>query len=117
MRDGERLTVEVTLGSSIASANAPVDALDARLAGVVLVPNTADTPAADAPAPEGVLVVTIDPQSPAFAAGLRERDVIVSVNQNPVGTPQELNAVAASDEDKLLLHVHRGEDTLFVAVG
>ena len=115
MRGGQRRTVEVELGSAMASAMARGGAADPRLEGVVLGPIPPDASASEGV--EGVLVMAIDAQSPAFAAGLRERDVIVSVNQSPVRTPQELNGVASSDKDKLLLHVRRGEDALFIAVG
>ena len=115
LRAGEPGTAEVRLGSTVASNSGPTEPADARLAGVVLAPLPADASAnGDI---EGVLVASIDSQSPAFAAGLRERDVILSVNQNPVHTPEELNVAAAADEDRLLLHVLRGEGALFIAVG
>lgn len=115
LRAGEPRTAEVRLGSTVASAPGPTEPADKRLAGVVLAPLPADASAnGDI---EGVLVGSIDSQSPAFAAGLRERDVILSVNQNPVHTPEELNAAAAADADRLLLHVLRGEGALFIAVG
>ena len=115
LRDGEPASVEVRLGTTAGMAAAPAEPIDACLAGVMLGPVPADE-STDVGI-EGVLVVTIDPQSPAFAAGLRERDVIVSINQNPVHAPQELNQTATAEEGKLLLHIRRGEDALFIAVG
>ena len=115
LRNGERRTLEVRLGASLAAAEGPAQASDARLAGVVLGPIPPDTPAYEDL--EGVLVVAVDPQSPAFAAGLREADVITSVNQSPVRTADDLNGSAAAESGKLLLHVRRGEGALYIAVG
>ena len=42
-------------------------------------------------APRGVLVVTVETQSPAARAGLRERDIIVALDDQPVGTVDDLH--------------------------
>ena len=116
LRDGELRTVEVRLGVSVAAdEGGPSQAIDPRLAGVVVGPIPPDTPAYEDL--EGVLVVAVDPQSRAFAAGLREADVITSVNRNPVRTADDLSGPSAPENGKLLLHVRRGEGALFIAVG
>ena len=42
-------------------------------------------------APRGVLVVTIEPSSPAARAGLLERDIIVALDDQPIGTVDDLH--------------------------
>jgi serine protease Do len=61
---------------------------------------------------QGVVVAKVNPSSNAAEEGLQRGDIIVSVNQNPVRTPQEAaNAVAAARKtgrDTVLLFVQRG---------
>ncbi len=69
----------------------------------------------------GVVVTGIEPGGIAAEQALREGDVIVSVNQEQVGSPEEVEKLAkaaAKDEKKsaLLLLVHRGGNQLFVGV-
>jgi serine protease Do/serine protease DegQ len=62
---------------------------------------------------EGVLVSSVDPGSPAWSAGLRPGDVIVSVNRKPVKSLDEMRDIA-SDNKELLLNVRRGNGALFL---
>ena len=61
---------------------------------------------------QGVVVAKVSPSSNAAEEGLQRGDIIVSVNQQPVKTPQEAaNAVAAARKagrDTVLLFVQRG---------
>ncbi|WP_296802991.1 DegQ family serine endoprotease [Thiolapillus sp.] len=65
----------------------------------------------------GVEVLKVKRNSPAWEAGLRAGDVIVSVNRQPVGSLMEFSALAAQAGDKgLLLNIVRGNGALFVVI-
>ena len=64
---------------------------------------------------EGVQVLKVETDSPAWRSGLREGDVITSVNRKPITTPDELFEVAAG-EGALLLNIRRGDGALFVLI-
>src|SRR3546814_3514570 len=61
---------------------------------------------------KGVVIAAVNPSSDAAQKGLQRGDIILSVNQQPVTTPQEAaNAVAATRQagrDSVLLLVQRG---------
>jgi serine protease Do len=66
----------------------------------------------------GVVIVQVEPGSPADTAGLHERDVVVSVDDQPI---TDAGAFRASVEkarpgDVLRLRVRRGSGYFFVAV-
>ena len=42
-------------------------------------------------APRGVLLVSIEPNSPAARAGLKERDIVVALDDQPIGTVDDLH--------------------------
>jgi serine protease Do len=62
----------------------------------------------------GALVFKVWPDSPAAAAGLQERDVIVSVGGHPVAGREDLNTAlyTAGADSPLALEVRRGERTV-----
>jgi len=65
----------------------------------------------------GVVVVDVDPSSPAAAAGLRAGDVIQRVNRQPVESVADFNRLVRQAEGKpVLLLVNRGGRTAFVVV-
>jgi serine protease Do len=66
----------------------------------------------------GVMVVGIQPGSPAERAGLQRGDLIREVNRQPVQSVQDVrNAIAkAESQDSLVFLVKRGQGSLFVAM-
>jgi serine protease Do len=68
----------------------------------------------------GVVVVEVDPESPAGEKGLRPGDVIIEVGQEPVAAPAEVaKRVAEAKKDgrkSVLLLLQRGDDLRFVAI-
>jgi serine protease Do len=63
----------------------------------------------------GVVVTEVDPMSKAARAGLREGDVIVSVNRKAVASTSDLRAMGI-DKGRALLRVWRGGSYLFIAL-
>jgi serine protease Do len=63
----------------------------------------------------GVAVTEVDPMSRAARAGLKEGDVIVSINNKQVGSTSDLRSIGI-DKGKALLRVWRGGSFLFIAL-
>jgi serine protease Do len=61
---------------------------------------------------QGVVIARVNPSSSAAEEGIQRGDIIVSVNQRPVRTPQEAAAIVAearkAGRDTVLLFVQRG---------
>ena len=65
----------------------------------------------------GVVITSVDPSSPAAAAGLERGDVIQEVNRKAVRSPEEYNKALAETRGKaVLLLVNRVGSTHFVIV-
>ena len=56
------------------------------------------------------------PGSPAWAAGLRKDDVIVSVNRRPVESLADFQKAARGNNRGLLLNIRRGDGALFILI-
>ncbi len=66
---------------------------------------------------EGVIVVRVEPNSPASEAGIRRGDIIREVNQEPVRNPRQFaSALRRGDAKSVLLLVERGGDPHYVAI-
>jgi len=64
----------------------------------------------------GLVVVGLDPESPAAGSGLREGDVIVEVNRARVETVEQLQRVVTGAKRSVLLLVYRQGYTLFLTL-
>ena len=60
--------------------------------------------------PEGITVSTVQPDTPASAAGIQEGDIITKVNETAVSTAEQLSAVlrALAPGTKVSITVSRG---------
>ena len=65
---------------------------------------------------KGVLVVSVEADTPAWDAGLREDDVVTSVNRRPVETPDEIVAAVEETGLPILMNVRRGDGALFLLI-
>jgi Do/DeqQ family serine protease len=112
-RDGKTLKVDLKLDDM--GTQARQGSLGDRFEGLELGPVPGDHPMADRI--EGVFVRSVAPGSTADRAGLRRGDIIVGVNRRPVaGMGDLLDADRQSGDRPLLLHVRRGNGSLFLAL-
>ena len=61
-------------------------------------------------------VLEVEHGSAAWSAGLRSGDIIVSINQVPITTPEEFRTAAQRNPDRLLLNIRRGSGALFIVI-
>lgn len=64
----------------------------------------------------GVLVVSVDPDTNAWQADLRAGDVITSANQQKIQNIEELKRVAADAKSSLVVNILRGPGALFLVI-
>ncbi|MDD4616173.1 MAG: DegQ family serine endoprotease [Alphaproteobacteria bacterium] len=113
IRKGQRKTVRATIGEAKPAENGEAKGVD-LLKGATFSSLPPDNPMYGKL--QGVLIVKIDPGSPAAFAGLQTGDIIMSVNQQPVSTIDQLVAAAKIRKAPLLLTVRRGNLALFIVV-
>ena len=67
---------------------------------------------------KGVLVVEVQPGSPADQVGIEPADVIREINQRPVANVKEFERATRQGRrgDRILLLVQRGDNAVFFAV-
>jgi len=121
MRDGKTQEIPLTVGklpAEVAQAEEPSQVEQGKWGMQLqeLTPEMAEK--YDLSADKGILVAGVQPASPAAEAGIREGDIILEVNRQPVTSVQEVKDVLSQSEaqDALLLLVKRGEGSLFVAM-
>ncbi|PQV57462.1 serine protease Do [Defluviimonas denitrificans] len=128
-RDGAETTATLTVGTlggeDTAQGTLPGQAgpgAEVPDLGLSVEPLTPDL-AARMGVPEdtaGVVVTGVDPKGAAADKGLREGDIIVSVNQTPVDSAKAVtsavDAAKTQNRDGALLLVQRGDGKSFVAV-
>lgn len=124
MRAGSKVDLDVlrsgkTLKFNLASADLDSykqesDASNPFLFGVVMKKFDAQWPGFGRI--KGVQTLQIAENAPAWQAGLRPGDVIVSVNNKPVENLDGLVTLADTSGDKLLLNIFRGTGARFVVI-
>lgn len=116
LRDGQPMTVKVTLGERPANLSAsgaggrgPSEGTLKGIAVQNLTPAIRNQLGLPAGA-HGVVIADIDPNSPAAQVGLGPGDVIESINRHPVNNVADFNRLAAEAKGQTLLRVnHQGE--------
>ncbi len=113
IREGRPLQVKARIALP-RDARTEGERLDRRLRGAVLGNLGRDHPLGEN---GGVAVVEVKPGSPAWEAGLRQGDVILSVNRHPVSDLMDLSHILGqSGRNSLLLNVRRGNGALFLVM-
>ena len=113
VRDGEEIRIKLAVGE-IRQARAEPGSEIPKLKGAAFGPIPQDS--AFYGRVKGVYVVGVVQDSPAWKAGLREEDVITSINRQPVEDPGALMAIAAQSGGSLLLNIIRGDGSLFILI-
>ena len=112
-RDGEPLTIDLAVGESGKVALGAGSQIP-QLEGVVLGPLTPSSELYGEV--EGVLVIEVEVETPAWNAGLREGDVITEVNRREVKNSDDVLAVLEGSTPPLLLNVRRGDGARFILI-
>jgi Do/DeqQ family serine protease len=112
LRDGKEQTITATIQEREAAA--AQTGLTPRLKGAQFSEST--DPTAPAGQRTRVVVSAVERGSPAAQAGLREGDVVLSVNRRPVTSLSEFQSAVRGSPDQVLLHIRRGGGALFLLI-
>jgi S1-C subfamily serine protease len=63
-----------------------------------------------------VVISNLDPKSPAAQSGIRQGDVIESINRQPVHSVADFDRLAAGAKGETLLRINRQGNGVFVVV-
>jgi serine protease Do len=125
IRDGKPQELAIVIGQrsdeQAARSTAPDGAGDGKRLGLALspIPEAARGQLGLELGTSGVLIQRVDRNSPAAEAGLRQGDVIVSANNQPVSAPADVARAwtdAQGQKRPVLLRVKREDQYLFVAI-
>jgi serine protease Do len=116
-RDGKPVSLEVTVGElkeeKVASADQPGTGAAAGRLGLAVRPLT---PAEERSARVEGGVMVEDVSGPARRAGIQPGDVILAVNGEKVGSPEELRKAAEKSGKTVALLVQRGQERIYLPV-
>ncbi|MGB5443771.1 MAG: PDZ domain-containing protein, partial [Gammaproteobacteria bacterium] len=113
IRNGSLRTLRAVITDPLASSTA-AGTMSKHLSGAVLGAISDNHPFAGQV--EGVEVLEIERDSPAWSAGMRAGDIIMSANQQPVSSMDELAQALGRSVDMLLLKIRRGNGALFMVI-
>jgi S1-C subfamily serine protease len=112
IRDGKRAKFTAMLSELSIAAKISGEEIHPGLAGAELGNHEGK---ADQFAGPGVLIESVEPESPAALAGLQTNDIIVSVNRIRVRNVRELQQ-AAGQQPLLLISIRRGNRNLLLQI-
>ncbi len=113
LRKGEPLVLRAVIADPLVSST-PAAAVSKQLSGAQLGPVSDNHPLAGQVA--GVEVLDVERGSPAWSAGLRAGDIIVSINQQPLSSVDEIAAAVRRDPNALLMNIRRGNGALYIVI-
>jgi serine protease Do/serine protease DegQ len=113
IREGKQKTVAVTVAGR-ETAERPSELRNERLAGATFGDIAEQSPAFGRV--QGVMVYEVEQRSPIAIAGLREGDIITSVNRIPTSDLEEFLSVVNRVQGRMLLRVQRGNQAAFMVI-
>jgi len=122
LRDGQPMTIHVTLGERPANLSAIPGVgkapSEGALRGITVQNLTSDLrdQLSLPPNVRGVVISNLDPDSPAAQSGMQPGDVIESINRHPVNSVADFNRLAAEAKGQTLLRINRQGNGLFVVI-
>jgi serine protease DegQ len=120
VRDDRTMTFDVMIGDTEPSASAETEASGGeprtleKLEGAEFTDIAPNDPRFEGVS--GVLITRIEPGSPAWRRGLRQNDVVLAVNRQPVGSVAELTVALETAGDTVALRLLREGQQLFVLI-
>ncbi|ATZ72841.1 serine endoprotease DegQ [Idiomarina sp. X4] len=105
IRDGEEMTIDVTLGSQDTAVTAA--AIHPALEGATL---------AVASGQQGIEVTELEERSPAARIGLEKGDIIQGVNRKRVTSVSDLREAIEDKQGVIALNVKRDDSSLFIVL-
>jgi serine protease DegQ len=112
-RDGRRRTAEAMIGEATELEPGSGQTVD-KLQGAQF--GSLDPSHPQYGKVEGVLVLRVDQGSPAARNGLRQGDIILAVNRQPVRNVQELSAAIRNAQSAIALNILRDNTRLFIVI-
>jgi len=113
VREGSERLVQARIGERAPHA-AVAQGVSQRLEGATFADIDESSPLAGSL--RGVAVVRVERGSPAWRHGLREGDLVVAVNREPVASIVEFNKVLSASKRALMLEIRRGRGSAFILI-
>ncbi|MDR1607052.1 MAG: trypsin-like peptidase domain-containing protein [Deltaproteobacteria bacterium] len=116
IRDRKKTELLVTIARLEDESTLTLAAGGALDLGLTLKPISAEI-AKEMNAPKGLIVESVDPNSPALLGGVVPRDIILEIDRQPMSAMEDyLKAIHAHKSGPILLFVKRGERTIYLAI-
>ncbi|MFT5448486.1 MAG: Do/DeqQ family serine protease [Gammaproteobacteria bacterium] len=114
LREGKEQLVSAIIAKRAPPPTARVLTLEERLPGAQFANSGVDNEAAGAS--QGVPVVAVESAGAAWRSGLRQGDIVIAVNRQPVQRLSELQQAVADSGQALMLKVQRGAGAVFILI-
>ena len=117
LRDGNERGVRITIGEmpkNVAAMTGQEITGNHALAGVTVGP----VPSGRSRSGEGVSVINVESGSPADRAGIRQGDILLEINRQPVRTVDDFDQLTQNlgPDETILVLLQRGQTTIFLSI-
>lgn len=110
LRDGQKMTIEAEV-LEMQPSKAAMGNVHPKLKGVTFEDIDQNSPYYGRI--QGVVIFSVERDSPAWHAGLRSQDIVTSVNRQPISSLEQLKPLV-SNQPQLLLNIVRNDQALFL---